>query len=251
MTDKIFQAYQISDEVIRLVENSREFCFLVSPFFKPWPKMAKTLENCGTQKKNIVFILNADEESRLDLKYLNSSYGFDLLYVKNLHSKLFISEQTAILSSMSLYESQHETNVELGYRIDSRRDIREIVESIIQDDILRNPPASAYKGRFYDSIEHLYKEPTMSFSSPVQNQVVIDERDLRQQAANSHAFCIRCKKTIPQSVYRTFCQECFEKWESEESADGKGSYCHLCGKEADVSKTKALCYDCYNNLGVW
>ena len=257
MIEQVLSTYQLSSEIIQLLKNSKEFCFLISPYYQPWPLFSRALENAGREKKNVVFMLRAGDQHTPDLSNLNADFGFDLVYVKGLHSKLYLSEKTAIVSSMNLYDSSKEHGVELGYKTDSKRIIRELVETVIQDDILGIEPDKLMKGRFYDSISQLYKVPskklfkreTVEFEEPPQ----IDERDLIQQKKSKDArgFCIRCKKIIPQSVYRTFCDDCFVEWSAEGDADSKEKYCHMCGKDAQVSKNKALCYDCYNDLEVW
>ncbi|MBN2508995.1 MAG: hypothetical protein JXB03_01920 [Spirochaetales bacterium] len=257
MIEQVLPTYQLSAEIIQLVKDSREFCFLVSPYYQPWPLFTRTLERAAREEKNLVFILRAGDQHSPDLSYLNTDFGFDLVYVKGLHAKLYISEKTAILSSMNLYDSSKEHGVELGYKTDSRRLIRELVESVIQDDILGVKPASVLKGRFFDNIGRLYKEPSRKLFRKDESLVIeepeIDERDLSQHKKSKDAkgYCIRCRKVIPMSVYRTFCDDCFAQWSASADHESKEHYCHMCGKEAQVSKTRALCYDCYNDLEVW
>lgn len=62
----------------------------------------------------------------------------------------------------------------------------------------------------------------------------------------------RCGDDIQLNPEKPRCRDCYEEWlEEGDEADGEyeyeESYCHMCGKEAEVYSSKPLCYSCYRS----
>ena len=48
--------------------------------------------------------------------------AFETGFVENLHAKCYLNENTAIITSMNLYEFSQQNNDEIGIRVDSKED---------------------------------------------------------------------------------------------------------------------------------
>ncbi|AZR74661.1 hypothetical protein BBF96_15540 [Anoxybacter fermentans] len=133
---KILTSHQIPGAVIDLIEETKEFCFLITPYYKPWNLLERALEKAANLEKKIVFIFRARDSLTNEMKLLNEKFGFDVVMVENLHTKLYMNERKVILSSMNLYDSSKENNYELGYILEGKRQAQEFKEKIIGGDIL-------------------------------------------------------------------------------------------------------------------
>ena len=137
----ILLVHQIQDRIIEIIRNSKEYCFLITPFFQPWPILQRELEKAAQQEKKIIFILRNTPENHWDFESLNDNFGFDVIFVERLHTKLYLNENECLISSMNLYESSKDNNYELGYYFKNRQQSKNFKETVIDNDILLGHPA--------------------------------------------------------------------------------------------------------------
>jgi len=252
--DKILRTHEISTEIINLIEESKEYCYLVTPYFKPWPLFNRAIEKAAKQEKNIVFVFRYDQQDLSLMKRLNTDFDFDVIFIDNLHSKLYINESKVILTSMNLYERSKELNFETGYLLDRKSTAKKFLEDVIRGDLLSIKPALFLSGRYGKKLREEKEEAKKKEIEKIENlkkvQGANQFRSNNQGGSfvpkNQTGYCIRCRVQIPQSNYITMCNNCYQTWASWGDGEFPERYCHLCGKEAHVNKDKPLCYDCYS-----
>ena len=233
----ILLVHQIQDRIIEIIRNSKEYCFLVTPFFQPWPILQRELEKAAQQEKKIIFILRNTPENHWDFESLNDNFGFDVIFVERLHTKLYLNENECLISSMNLYESSKDNNYELGYYFKNRQQSKNFKETVIDNDILLGHPA-ILKGRYFTNIDdntnqNLNKNNPTSFS----------------QKNLEHGFCIRCGDPISLNPANPLCNECFREWANWENYDYEERFCHICRKDFSnsfgaTSYNDPICWDC-------
>ena len=229
--DKILKNHQIPSSIIDLIESSKEYCFLVTPYFKSWPLLTRALERASKNGQNIVFIFRFLPEIA-HMKELNKLYDFDVIFIENMHSKLYLNEKSVIISSMNLYDASKENNYETGYLIDNKRTAKEFYENIIKGDLLSLKPSLAFKGRYSKLLIKLKEEEELK------------KAEKEKRLNNNKGFCIRCRKTIFYDPYTSLCQECYSIWQIFSNNDYIERYCHKCGIEHATTKIKPLCSKC-------
>jgi hypothetical protein len=60
--DKILTNHQISGSIIDLIEETNEYCFLVTPYYKPWNLLDRALEKASSKEKGMDFWMNTNAD---------------------------------------------------------------------------------------------------------------------------------------------------------------------------------------------
>lgn len=243
--------HQISTEIISLIESSEKYCFLITPYYKPWPLLNRTLEKASAAGKQIIFIFRAGHDIEIVAKTLNKQ-GFDVHLVERLHTKLYLNEKIVIISSMNLYDSSKENNYEVGYKIKSVYEAKQFKEEVIEKDILALKSKLNIPGRYAAELERIEKEK-LENEKKVQVNKLTRKVSINQFSGSRNSYnkanqghCIRCNTTIVFDPNRPYCDKCYSDWAQSCLYDFRENNCHMCGYDAQSSMNKPLCYSCYN-----
>jgi len=234
MDKNILLTHQIPGKIIEIIQNSKEYCFLVTPYFQPWGILERELDKAARDNKKIIFIFRDQDDARFQFSFLNKEYGFDLVFVDRLHTKLYLNEKEALLSSMNLYDSSKENNFEVGYSFGSSTYSREFKEQIIDDDILKSNPY-IIKGRYFDGLDE-------------------NEQDNYHTNSKEEGKCIRCGTVINYNESMPLCNKCYSIWSSFKNRDYQENYCHKCGKQdswSNITFGNPLCQSCKSRFIKW
>ena len=104
-----------------------------------------------------------------------------------------------------------------------------------------------FAGEFPDTIDNVNRnaarpEKEAMVAKPVGNlklQPVINKTNQQQ------GYCIRTHVPINYNPQSPYSHDAFRSWAQWENWDYTEKYCHRCGTEAEVSRRKPLCYNCY------
>ena len=262
-SSQILTNHLISGEIISLIESSKDYCFLVTPYYKPWPILTRTLEKAAALEKKIIFIFRSDilkEDSKkastkdsikILLPELNA-FGFDIHFIDRLHTKLYLNEKTVILTSMNLYDSSKENNYEVGYKIKSVYEAKLFKEEVIEKDILALKSKLTIPGRYAAELERIEKAKLENEKKVQENRLtrkvsinrISETRNSYSKTNQGH--CIRCNTRIVLDPNRPYCDRCYSDWAHNSLYDLQENNCHICGYSAPSSMNKSLCYSCYN-----
>lgn len=123
-------------EIEKIVENSRDFIYIISPFIRSelkdqvsYDKFRKTIEIAIKKGIDINFIskqpsLNSKINPEVELKEFIDE-GCKLYLVPNLHTKLYCNESKALITSMNLYMHSIINNEEIGVKISKKNELKE------------------------------------------------------------------------------------------------------------------------------
>ncbi|MBR1713910.1 MAG: hypothetical protein IJ717_03070 [Treponema sp.] len=221
MQSAILKLEDIQTRIIHIIEESEQFCYIVTPWFDPWDSLVKSLVKAEREKKNITFILRDEIESH-EWRRLKTRHGFRLFFVERLHTKLYMNEKEALITSMNCCDSSKEFNYELGYDITNLDEIQFLKTSIVEQDILNG--LDCYE--FIDNTSTYKDDPFIG----------------------KKGFCIRCKKSIAFNPKFPFCEACFSSWIKFRNHFYKEKCCHRCGKDYQVNLAKPLCISCFKTV---
>lgn len=239
MDRNILLTHQLPGKIIEIIQDSKDYCFLVTPYFQSWPLLDRELEKSASDNKKIVFIFRNQDNAIYDFSYLNDNYGFDLVFVDRLHTKLYMNDQEVLISSMNLYDSSKENNFEVGYYFSNWTISKDFKKQIIDDDILKSNP-NIIKGRYFSELEE--KERAAQFKS-TSNQ--FGNRSYGFQANNGK--CIRCGTPIKYNEFMPLCKNCFDTWSIFGNKEYRENFCHKCGKQdswSNITFANPLCQEC-------
>jgi len=225
----------IYGEIEKLVENSQEFLYLISPYIEfeikdhnSYEKFKKSINLAIKNNVKVSFISRQpDAYFKGNPKEILQQFvdkGCNLFLVPNLHSKIYCNESKVLITSMNMYLHSVINNEEIGVKI-SRK----------------NQPDK------YDDIQY-YIEKLLSKSDGFNiKKTRIQEEEIPEKVDDDKGFCILCLKEIKFDKFKSLCYECFIK--NKEFNPIHGKFCHKCGKkDYNIDNHYSLCYNCYRKL---
>lgn len=230
--NKLLTNYQLSTAILDLIEQTREYCFIVTPYYKPWHHLSSILEKAAAEQKRLVFCFRNQEPRPKEAEKLHLDHGFDVHYIPNLHAKIYLNERSVILSSMNLYDQSKENNHEIGYLHDSASVVKEIIKNSIEP-MLADKGTVSFPGRYS---EYLFAKEY--------------ESEQRKMSKGKKGYCLRCGKQIPFGLQSPYCAEDYSVWKNYSNPEYEEHHCHLCGKEAPTTMSRPLCPQCYSKHGL-
>lgn len=72
--------HQIPGEIIELIEKTKGYCFLVTPYYKPWALLERCLEKASKNKTKIIFILRNEPQNHCHID-LYKKWGFTVIFM--------------------------------------------------------------------------------------------------------------------------------------------------------------------------
>lgn len=151
-------------------------------------------------------------------------------FCENLHTKCYLNENEAIVTSMNLYEFSQVNNQEMGIYVTKTED------------------AQLYE-EIYNEVRRLIRisdEVRLSVEKIVETEGRPAEKAGEKKASNGEkGFCIRCKKEIALNPSTPYCVDCYKSWKKYENFTYQEKYCHICGKDNVSTIRKPVCLECY------
>lgn len=221
MASRILKTAEISSEVIKLIQESREFCYLVTPYFQPWPLLERALDEARQRQRCITLFARVDDQKPYQVRQLEDyqrRFEFELIELNQLHMKLYVSERTVVLGSMNLYDSSQVKNYEVAYLFDDARMAKRFFHDVIEGELLLAPAVKVFKGWF--------SEDAAAERERVSKQIT---------ALDAHGFCVVCgqKCELDRSARPNYirCRPCWSKAPDRDNWDLWTRFCHYCGKD--------------------
>lgn len=114
---KFLNTTGISYHLEELIKTTNDRLILISPYLQLHKRIKDHLQNLNTQKRDIRIIYR---ESKLQLEennWLESQVGIRTSICPTLHSKCYLNENEAIVTSMNLYSFSQQNNDEMGIHV--------------------------------------------------------------------------------------------------------------------------------------
>ena len=237
--------------VMQLVDEATRQIVLVSPFNDYSTPLRESLERAAKRTGvRIVVVCRADmaEKERAHLEWL-STLGADIHLVERLHSKIYLNESAAVVTSMNLTKGSAVDSREIGFRITDAKTREEITEYVREKLI-----STAHPWRAAAAAPPRQAASRPSRSSPKAPRP--SPSRARQSAklpttlggigvAATDGQCIRCNTSLPYNTEKPLCGACFKRWNVFGEPDYREKHCHRCGKTRKTSLRKPLCDPCY------
>ena len=263
MNTKLFKTDEIAAAITTIIDETKRYCFLVTPYFYAWEQLNKSLAKAAAQQKKIVFFIRDDDKYKKGGEYYETSvkmledYGFDIVFVKNLHAKLYMNEREVLITSMNLYNFSMQNNFEIGT---ISYECEYFKKNFIYGELLGTEKYySKIEGRYFrEEREKEELEKKRELERLEEKKRKEDERKQLLEIRNSNSylklapeksgFCIRCGRVIPLNPNKPFCQDCYKGWAfwndyRGDNSDFPEKYCHLCGEQiAGISMQNPVCH---------
>jgi phosphatidylserine/phosphatidylglycerophosphate/cardiolipin synthase-like enzyme len=132
-TPLVLGTTEISLSIENLLKTTTFNLIIVSPYLKLNPRLRAMLADTLSEVTTALFFFRENELRDDEKKWLNEFDNVALIPVKNLHAKIYLGDNTAILTSMNLYEYSQINNHEIGVvlkREDSQNAFLKIIKEI-------------------------------------------------------------------------------------------------------------------------
>lgn len=232
-----------SSELSKMVSRSKEKLYLVSPYLQMSDKIKILIQQAEKESPeiDIKVLYRSDKNGEINekdmdflLKQLNNASIYSL---DNLHAKCYLNEDTAIITSMNLYQHSQENNWEMGVKIDRSKD------TVLYAD------TNQHISLLFDASQK-YERKLIDFGD-IANQTSCIRKKLKKVgkvAIPNSCYCIRCGKDINYDMDKPLCPTCYKSWQRYMDKFYQEKYCHYCGKANQTSFAKPLCMDCYKEI---
>lgn len=125
----IIKPLEISSSIMSLIQDAEEELIIVSPYVNiaGWKKMKKTLSDAVSRNVNIKYYVRSG--TTCDLEPLKD-IGIKPLLVDDLHTKLYISEKQAIITSQNMTQSSDDYSIDFGHEINDLSEVQQLKEYV-------------------------------------------------------------------------------------------------------------------------
>ncbi|WP_417882630.1 hypothetical protein [Xanthomarina gelatinilytica] len=124
---KIIPPYQITSEILNLINEAEKYIVLVSPYvnFNNWDRIKVDITNALKRGVRIEFYARLDNENFKSWEQIES-LGIKPKLIKNLHAKLYFNEKSGIVTSMNLLTSSNLNAIEFGSIYHTEEELSEL-----------------------------------------------------------------------------------------------------------------------------
>jgi phosphatidylserine/phosphatidylglycerophosphate/cardiolipin synthase-like enzyme len=240
---KFLETTGVTYELTELIKKSKEKLWLVSPYIEINDQIRGHISSSDGRNVDIRVIFRKDAKIKPDdLSFLNKLKMKHLFECKDLHSKCYLNENTAIITSMNLYDYSQTHNREVGIKIDKQMPEDKDLYNEIYQEMLSITEAS-------EPFQYEVKKVETDSSNVQKSTSVKDYSKQPQKVSNkTSGFCIRCGKETELNPNKPLCSRCYPIWANKSDRTYPEKYCHVCGKESKQSVEKPVCYPCYKKL---
>jgi hypothetical protein len=164
------------------------------------------------------------------MAFLQERKNVIIYALDNLHAKCYINQDTAIITSLNLYQFSEHNNREMGILVDKSTDPELYVN------IFNEVGSIIGESNKYELTMKKQDTPIPSKDAPKKSQPA--------QTVKS-GFCIRCGQDIAFNIEKPLCNTCYQSWAKYGDPSYPEKYCLICGKDSKQSYEKPVCYSCY------
>ena len=235
-------------EIEDIVMSANERIVLVSPYIKADEDIVERLKRKAGDME--VVVIYGKDKDQPQAKSLFEAKGVSKIFVKDLHSKCYLNENKALVTSMNLYEYSQNNNEEMGIlvtKIDDQK-LYEDVTDLVEHWEEIGEKQSMMRGLWH-SVKAAMEPETNSGSSPkASGKSAASKTQRKKVSAPTDGFCIRCgdDTDICATDLKPYCLSCYKLWKKAKKSDTNAEkHCHICGKDYKTSLKRPACSQCY------
>ncbi|WP_320020403.1 phospholipase D-like domain-containing protein [Labilibaculum manganireducens] len=124
---KIIPPYQITSEILNLINETEEYIILVSPYvnLNNWDRIKVDITNAIKRGVKIQFYTRLDSDNYKSWEQIEQ-LGLKPKLIKNLHAKVYFNEKSGIVTSMNLLTSSNLSAIEFGSIYHTEQELNEL-----------------------------------------------------------------------------------------------------------------------------
>ena len=237
---------------------------IISPFIKLHKRFIDSLKSKNDNPKlevNLVFGKNESNKSKSlsieDFELFKQFANVKIYYEPRLHAKYYANQDTAVLSSMNLYEYSQNNNIEFGIVTQREMGLDRLKEKVmgfeLDNDAWKYFNSVVERSELVYHNEPIYESSMLGLSKKyIRSEVIVDSlteelnkakkvqkmksktpaevRPSKPLQASQKGYCIRTGKEIAFDIQIPYSDKAFKSWERFGDADYPEKYCHFSGE---------------------
>ncbi|MCW3806075.1 hypothetical protein [Plebeiibacterium marinum] len=126
---ELIQPAEISGKIMTLFDQAKEEIIIVSPYnkFTYWKKLTQRIEKAKQRGVKIKWYIRKNVDNNVEQI---RQIGIEPIEIDNLHCKLYLNEQHAVVTSMNLHEYSDTSSIDIGYYITEEDKYKELTDFI-------------------------------------------------------------------------------------------------------------------------
>lgn len=225
---ELFTDGAIYSQIREIIAGAEETLTIVSPYIDPTGDFVRQMLSAADRRVDVTVLFRRDRLS----EYKSKDWFRDLADAKvtlgtieRLHSKVYVNEKAALLTSMNFYSSSGENSFEIGMLVESGHSITKKLEEYLEF--------------LAGHTEYI------SAGASVARRTSSSRPRRSEPSAPSEGHCLRCGTGIPLNPARPYCATHYESWAKYKDAAYEERHCHRCGNQHPTSMRKPVCPKCY------
>lgn len=265
---KFLQGNDLNSQLEQILDKATTKLILISPYIKLHDRYLSTLKSKIENPKleiTVVFGKNEDNKSKSmrkeDFDFFKDFPNMEIRYEKRLHAKYYANENSAILTSMNLYNYSQDNNIEAGVLLNTTI-LGSLADGLISNENT-DKAAQDYFSRVIDQSNLMFeRKPKFeskrlltaqkySYSETLKDELssYFDCLNVSSGVRNSNfkntsgrtrdvkillgGFCIRIGKKIPFNPDKPLSAEAYKTWNKYADSEYPEKFCHLSGEPSD------------------
>ena len=163
--------YGINHALQKLIEAGKDI-YLVSPHIKVADQLQAYIKDANRLGAHFTIICRRESLRTSEMQWINQLDHFRLFSVDQLHAKCYLNEETAIVTSMNLYEFSQQNNDEMGF------EVRKSEDEELYNTIRREVERLARKAKVVNSGQGQKASRGTAIREEVENREVPDEYEV-------------------------------------------------------------------------
>jgi phosphatidylserine/phosphatidylglycerophosphate/cardiolipin synthase-like enzyme len=225
----------VSHELTQLIKKADEKLYLLSPYLQIAPNLKDLIKERDSRKIDIRFVYGKDEKlNQEDMSFLQELSSVKVSFCANMHAKCYLNENTAIITSMNLYQYSQQNNREMGIKIEKEKDpdlYKETLAETIRLIQTAVEPQYIVKKKIVEPVKTTQPKATQ-----------------QKQTPGTNGYCIHCGTPIEFTTKKPLCLKCFHELGKDYIRTSPERFCLACGKKSFQTFEKPICQTCGKNI---
>lgn len=213
-----------------LLNSAKQRVLLVAPYVDPNSDLVRQLKEALNRGVEVQIWFRHDKLSEYrnaDWLRLLAEAGAQFRTIENLHAKIYLFDETYLVSSMNLTASSWNNSREIGFVLPPGESHVAEIEKYLQS--LRSDGKD---------VGERGQRKGMSRPKP-------ESRGKRSGRSVESGHCLRCRVEISLDPKRPYCAEHYASWAQYQNDEYEEKFCHICGESEEATMKRPLCRDCY------
>lgn len=225
----VFVDEEIEPQILRIIREAQQYVVIVTPYLELWGHAQAAIGLAVKKGVKVTVIVrenqNFNEKEKNAVAWLYNN-GVDLMFLDNLHAKIYMNEHALLVSSMNMTGFSTNNSLEIALLVSNEHEQQQL-RDYVNDRVMGMATSARDAIANARAQQASSGQPAVAVSHP------------------STGVCIRCGNPHFFDPSKPLCDGCYESWAEYGNEEYPEHFCLRCGRPAEVTYAKPLCRSCY------